>query len=427
MAAPALPTTWPGATTAPTVRGTAANKSIIAQGVLSGNTTPKTNEVPQVQRGLVWWNPGIASLTRLMSQMKAPRKTSKSYRYTLLEKQPLPRTATIASVTGGATSPSAIKFAANEAYRFRAGDLLRNMTTGDICRVTAISDDDDITCTPNIGDGAPSGDLWVAAQVVMQIGNAQVDGALVGAGVHVVEDEKTFYTQILFDALDTTRRYEDTELFEGNHWTNARKAAEMEHLKSIEYARFLGKASVAADATSGRLLSTMAGLKALINVNVIDMASNTTFTKAFWDSAMGEIMRQGKNGFDNKEMATKTLVASHKMCGVFSSFADSAIRVLEPSQKTYGLAITQYKSPHGILNIINAPVLNQNAGVAALGFVLDLAHIFPIQMGSKGATRFEDNIQDPRYGGEVHAGAYISDVGIGAEVIPAHTAIIGLA
>lgn len=425
MAAPALPTPWPGATTAPTVRGTAANQSVLAQGVMSGNTTHTTNEVPQVQKGLVWWNPGVASLTRLMSKMKGGI-TVKNYEHKLLEKQALPRTATIASITGTATTATALKFAANEAYRFRVGDLLKNLATGDIALVTAVSDDDDVVVTSNIGNGSASGTLWAATNVVLQIGNAQIDGADAGAPVHVIEDEKSFYTQIFYDIKKLTRRYENTELFEGNAWTNMRKEAETEHLKSIEYARFFGKKSITQDSTTGRLRTTMAGLQSLVTTNQIDLASNTTFTKDFFDSVLVEAMRQGHNGFDNAEMANKTLICSHKIANVIGKFPDSAIRVMDPSEKTFGLRIAQYQGSWGVLNIINAPVLNQAGTINGMGFILDLAHIKPLTHAG-GATRWEDNVQSPAALNERHEAGYVSDVGIVLELDAAHTFIYGLA
>jgi hypothetical protein len=352
--------------------------------------------------------------------------TVKNYKHTLLEKQPLPRTATIDGITGTATTATALSFGTGEAFRFRVGDILKNLTTGDICLVTAVSDEDDVTVTSNIGNGSPSGTLWAATNVVMQIGNAQIDGADAGAPVHVIEDEKSFYTQIFYDIKKITRRYENTELFEGNPWTNMRKEAEFEHLKSIEYARFFGKGSVTQDSTTNRLRTTMAGLDSLITTNAIDLASNTTFSKDFFDSVLVEAMRQGHNGFDNAEMATKTLLCSHKIANVIGKFPDSAIRVLDPSEKTYGLRIAQYQGTWGVLNIINAPVLNQAATINGLGYILDLAHIKPLTHAG-GATRWEDNIQSPAAMNERSEAGYVSDVGIVLELNAAHTRIYGLA
>ena len=421
----ALPTPYPGAVTAPTVRGTAAGIGVMGQGVMSGNTTIQMNEVPQVQKGLVWYNPGAAPLTRLMSKLKKPAVTQ-NVRYSLMEKQNLPRTATLDGVTGGAQSPTALSFASNEAYRFRVNDLIRNLTTGDIALVTAISDDDDITVTPNIGDAAPAASSWVSGQVVQQIGNAYVSGTDVGAAVHVIEDEKTFYTQIFEDPVRLERRYEQTELNEGNPFENARKATEKEHLLNIELARFFGKSSLTRDTTTGRLRGTMAGLKSLVNVNAVDFAGDTTITKSFFDKVLLGALKEGENGYENKEMATKTLFGSAKFIAAINAFADDDIQVIDPNQSTYGLRIAQLKGSWGILNLINAPVLNSHSTLAGMAFILDMAHVRPLLFKGRD-TRFVDHIESNASAGERHEATYISDVGLVLEIAAAHAYLYGLA
>jgi hypothetical protein len=422
----ALPTPWPGAYTAPGVRTTQ-----VAQGVVKFNAGAPTsgsvadtvalNEIAQVEKGLVWFNPSIAPFLRMLTKLKNP-KSVPNPRFYHLEKQRLPRSATLDGVTGGATSPTGLSLGATEATRFRVNDLLYNTTTSDIALVTAITDDDDIVVTSNIGNDAPSGNLWVSGQKVINIGNAYLDGVGAGSPIHVIEDEKMFFCQIFKDSIEQSDRYQKTELYEGNSWTNARKQLEFEHLLSIEHAYFLGKPSVVRDAATGKLRFTMGGLKHYANVNQVDFGGDTTVTKAFMDSVYEEALRMGESGFENKEMANKTQYASQKWLRVLNTVAEAQIRIIEPSQKTFGLRIAQYQGSWGVVNLINAPVLNQ-PGLSGESYIVDLQHLRPANFKGRD-TRFKGNIQANDLDGD--KGTYISDKSLVVEVTPSHTRLFNL-
>jgi hypothetical protein len=419
MAQVTLPSPWPGYgdSTATVVTDQ------MAQGVPAGDGSAALNEITQVQRGLVWYNPSVAPLLRITSKVKNS-KSVENARFYHLEKQRLPRTATLDATTpveaGDATTPTQLKVDSTQAIR--VNDLLYNSTTGDISRVTAIVDADSISVTANIGDAAPSGTLYAASQVLVNIGNVYEDGSGSGTPFHVVEDEKLYYTQIFKDSIEQTDRYQKTALYEGDSWTNARRQLEQEHLLSIEYAAFFGKASISADAT-GKLTSTMAGLNSLVTTNRVDFTGADAPTKATFDDIMVGVMQEGHSGYENKELATKTGFFSQRWLAALNSFSDNAIRVIEPSEKTYGLRIMQYQGSWGVLNVLNAPVLNRPE-FAGFGFIVDLEHVR--QANFKGRdTKFEDNIQLPDVDGK--KAQYLSDKSFCVEIDPAHTVLENLA
>jgi len=414
-----LPATWPGYVNDATVI-----TDQIAQGVITGDTTAALNEISQISKGLVWYNPSIAPLLRITSKVKNSRSVENA-RFYHQEKQRLPRTLTgDASAfveAGDATTPTQLKVDSTEAVR--VNDLYYNGTSGDICRVSAIVDADSITVVANIGDSAPSGTLYANDDILENIGNAYLDGSNSGTPFHVVEDSQIFYTQIFKDSIDETDRYQKTALYEGDPWTNARKQCEQEHLLSIEYACFFGKPDIVRDSSTGKLTTYMGGLNHYSSVNRVDFNGDTSTTKAFFDSVMVGAMQEGHSGYENKELATKTAFLSQRWMAALNSFSDNAIRVLEPSESTYGLRIMQYQGSWGVLNIVNAPVLNR-ASFAGFGFIVDLEHLR--QANFKGRdTKFEDNIQLP--GADSRKAQYVSDKSFVVEIKPAHTVLFDLA
>jgi hypothetical protein len=417
MADPAVPSPWPGAYAAPAVR-----TSQIAQGVISGDTNAKLNEIAQIKKGLVWFNPSVAPFLRVSNKLKGSRSVENA-RYYHLEKQTFPRTVTVDGITGTATTVTGLSLGADEATRLRVSDLLFNTATGDIARVTTVTDADDILVTSNIGNGAPSGTLWAVGNVLLVIGSAYLDGSGSGAPIHVIEDEKMFFCQIFKDAIDQSDRYTKTALYEGDPWTNARKQLEFEHLLSLENAMFFGKASITRDATTGKLLTTMAGLRSLVGTNLVDLSGGGVISKAWFDKIMAESMRQGHSGYENKELAVKTGFFSQRYLSALNTVAEAQIRVIEPSEKTFGLRINQYQGSWGILNLLNAPVLNRPE-VAGEGYVLDMEHVYPVNFKGRD-TKFKSNIQDPD--ADSMKGQYISDKSLVVEVSPAHTRFFGYA
>lgn len=420
-----LPSPWPGAYAEPTV-----NTDQIGQGVIAGTSGgtiaqaygTRLDEVLQVQKGLVWFNPSVAPLLRLITKLKNSKSVENS-RYYHLEKQRLPRKVTgdAAAFVAAGTAQTPTELKVDDTSKIRVNDLLFNTTSQDISLVTAIVSATNISVTSNIGDDsyvAPS-PSYSNSDVLYNIGNAYLDGSGAGTPLHIVEDEKTFYLQIFKDAIEFSDRYLKTELYQGDPWANARKQLEQEHMLNMEHAFFFGRPSVTRDPTTGKLTTTTGGLNHYLDVNRIDFNGDASTTKAFIDSVMIESMREGHSGFENKEMATKTMFASHKWLKVFNQFGDNAniYRVVEPSEKTFGLRLMQYQGSWGLLNVINAPVLNRPE-LSEFAFVLDLEHLRRANFKGRD-TKYDDNIQLPD--ADSRKAQYLSDCGLCVELTPAHT------
>lgn len=414
-----IPTPWPGAYAEPQIV-----TDQVAQGVITGDTTSKLDEIAQVQKGLVWFNPQVAPLLRLITRLKNP-KSVENTRFFHQEKQRLPRElagdAAAFVQAGTATTPT--QLLVDDTTRVRVNDLLYNANTGDVCQVTSIDSGTLISVLANIGDATPAGTLYANSNALVNIGNSYLDGSGSGSPLHIVEDEKMFYTQIFKDAIEESDRFQKTALYQGDPWTNSRKQIEQEHLLSVEHAMFFGKPDIRRDPTTGKWTTYMGGLRHYVDTNVVDYGGDDSVTKEFFDAIMVEAMREGHSGFENKEMATKTMFGSHRWCAALNALSDSAIRIMEASEKTYGLRIMQYQGSWGILNIINAPVLNRGS-LAQYAFVLDLEHLRPANFKGRD-TMWKDHIEEND--ADARKGQYLSDKSMVVEIVPAHTRFENLA
>jgi hypothetical protein len=417
--AAALPSPWPGAIAAPDLQTGQLTQSTL----YNAATDVRLDEVEQVQKGLVWYNPQVSPLLRISSRAKNPR-TVENTRFYHLEQQRLPRTialdASAAVEAGTATTPTALKINPAHMDRIRVNDLLYNTSTGDVALVTAKTDADTIAVTANIGDSSPSGTLYANSQSLLQIGNAYLDGEGLQGSVQVVEDEKMFFCQIFKDVINQSRRFQQTAFYSGDPKSRGRQQAEFEHTLSQEYAMFLGKPDLKLE--SGKLRGFMGGVNHYASINRVDFDGDTTVTKAFIDQVMIGAMKEGKNGYENREMASKTLFGSAKWISALNTVGESQIRVIEPSQKTFGLKISQYQGSWGVLNFVNTPVLN-SPGLDQYAFILDLDHVRPAYFKG-GNTSFTPDADTKATDGQ--RGFYLTDRSFIVELAAAHTVLENL-
>lgn len=415
----AITPSFPGAT-APTLKPGV----MIAQGVPSGNTTARLNEVPQVKKGLIWYNPQVAPFRRLIGKLKGS-ETVRNSRFYQLEKQKLPRSATIGSITGTATVPVTLVLGAGEGARFRAGDIVYNVTNDVAASVASVSADTLTVVTGEEQLGGTSGN-WAATNQIINIGNAYEDGVGSGASLYVVEDEKLYHTQIFKDSIEMSDRYEQTELFEGDAWANAKRQLEFEHLLSLEYASFFGKRDLKQNASTKKFKTFMGGVRYYLNAGgggSVNMGGAATFTKAEIDSILKDAMLEGHSGFENKELANKTFFGSMKWVAAFNALGDSVIRIHEPSEKTFGLRLTQYQGSWGVLNVLNSPVFNRTSTLQGMGTIIDLEHVRDANFKGRD-TKFEEKLEANDLDGR--KAQYKSDKSLIVEVAPAHTWLYGL-
>jgi hypothetical protein len=115
--------------------------------------------------------------------------------------------------------------------------------------------------------------------------------------------------------------------------------------------------------------------------------------------------------------ARKTLFAGGIVIQALNEIARGQIRV-RPNEKSYGMQISEWHTPFGMINIVHNPLFIGN--YAGYGYLLDMDCFEYCSLKNRD-TKLETNIQAPDVDGQVDQ--YISEVGL-KRVGPARCALL---
>jgi hypothetical protein len=158
----------------------------------------------------------------------------------------------------------------------------------------------------------------------------------------------TNYTQIWRTSIDESESMLSSDNQTTPHdWVFQHKKKMIEHLKDLEHAALFGSKGKTTG-TNGRRVSTSGGALSFLTANNQDMGG--TMTEAELESWVRSITRYGSK--------TKTVLAARLPLSVINAFATGKLSTIQADKDTtYGLAIKQYVSPHGTINLISHPLL----------------------------------------------------------------------
>jgi hypothetical protein len=147
------------------------------------------------------------------------------------------------------------------------------------------------------------------------------------------------YTQIFRTPWDATETARHSEFEADDDWDYQALKHGIEHKKSIEYALMVGAKSE--ESASGQARRTTGGFRSFVSTNATDAGG--ALTEAEFFTALRPCFRYGakeKWGF-----------ASQLAVDVLNTFPRGKLEV-QQGEKTFGLRVFQYISPHGTLNLV---------------------------------------------------------------------------
>lgn len=147
------------------------------------------------------------------------------------------------------------------------------------------------------------------------------------------------YTQIFRMPWDATGTDLHSEYEAEDDWDHQAAKKGIEHKKDIEYALMTGHPSE--DTSSGQARRTTGGFQHFVSTNTTDAGG--TLTEAEFFTFLRPNFRYGA-----KE---KWGLASQLVVDILNSFPRGKLETTQ-SDKTFGLRVMQYVSPHGTLNIV---------------------------------------------------------------------------
>jgi len=228
-----------------------------------------------------------------------------------------------------------------EGAYFQAGDVILISEQKWVFEVTAVSNDT-LTVGAEIG-GATGSATDISGNKVWIIGNVNEEGAGLRDIKSTTPTEKVGYCQIFrtpFGVTETARKTET--LIRENDFDYQRRKKGIEHMVDIERAFLFSKKHKDTSGTHPKRFT-----EGILNV-ISTYATANVDTEAEFETWLEDVFAHG-----NTE---KYLFASAAVVSMINGWAKSKIQMVS-KEKTYGIQILRYVSPHGTLNIIKHPLL----------------------------------------------------------------------
>lgn len=286
----------------------------------------------------------------------------------------------------------------DDAKPVRAGTVLKNITTGEQIRVTA-SDTSTNTLTVQRGWGTTAAAAIADNEVLVIVGDAFLDVSLPTA-ITTEPVEKYNYTQTFREPITMTETAAATDTYpEGNDFKTKREVALRVHKEKIEKAFIWGEPKE--DLTGQVPVTATGGLNYFITSNVVNAGGALTETE------FQDFVRLGFKRGEKKLGVLSPLVSS-----ALSYWAGNKL-VMYPSEKTYGVAVSEYVSPHGQLKFVTEKLFQDYSVWNGYSFIIDLEKIGYRYLANNGInrdTRLRPNRQAP--GDDIMAEEYLTECGL---------------
>jgi len=327
--------------------------------------------------------------TKILS--KLPSSTTDDPYYHIFEWR-LPKMAFITTAVDAVVTTIPLNNAGDEpidpAQGLKEGDLLKNEFTGEIVLVTDPPTNPwvNIEVQRHWGGTAPATGM-LADQVLRWVGSAYEEGTKAPGAVSRRASVVLNYTQIFKDTADVTGTAEQMRTRPMKPWPQLKGEALERHMIKMEYA-FLHGIQNAETGPGGKEIRTTGGFReqiaaaqGLVDMSGmdIDLLENNMQTAFHYGSStkIGLIGYTGLN-YINKLVRENT------------QFQFNAPL---PKEQTYGLNVTELRSPFGSLMLIPHPLMAESALYTEELYIIDPKYVEYVSMRSRD-TKWKDNAQD---------------------------------
>ena len=282
---------------------------------------------------------------------------------------------------------------------FNKYDLVKVPRTGEVMLVTAI-DTNDLTVVRGYGETGCAD--TAANEPIVIIGSAFQEGS---ANTELVtkstRTERQYnYAQIFRKSVEITESLANSELYGGNDRDYQRKKKGIELMRDFERSflygdRFEDTGSKDTGVVHARRIT--GGALFFITTNATDAGG--TFTESEFETFLRSVFRYGSK--------SRYLFCSPLVNSVISQWAIGKLQMV-PKDKTYGIAITQYLSPHGTVNLVN-DVMLEGATYGGYALAIELEELRYRYLQNRD-TKMKTDIQHP--GDDFLKDAYLAEIGL---------------
>ena len=328
-----------------------------------------------------------ATLTYILS--KLPTRTVTDPEYKIFEWR-LPEMAfTVNGEVAAAATTIIFDAPSTPGKNLKAGDMLRDETSGEVVRVLADPVSPWLNVTVVRHWGSTNAGAVIADNSIMRwVGSAYEEGSRGPTAVTRQHEVVTNYTQIVKDLVKVTKTAERTKMRPQKPWPQLKGEALERMMYKIEYAMLYG-VDEETTGPDGEALRTTAGIRHLITTNTTDFSSGVDLDT--FEDGLQAVFKYGSK--------TKMGLCGNRALNIINrmvtrnSMLTYSMESL-PKSQTYGLNVTALKSPFGTLNLVPHPLMTDSAAWTKDRFVLDMKYIEQVVMAG-GDLEWEDNIQLP--------------------------------
>jgi hypothetical protein len=352
---------------------------LVARG--TGNL-PANLHRPDVAQAVAELEPSSAPLTVLTNRLNS--RPTHNVKFNWWEEELEIR---IAAVEGAVTSnATTVNVEAGQGTRFAPNNLVLNTATGELFRVSSVATDA-LTVVRGVG-ASGSGIAMSDADELLVVSIAMEEGADWAAARSKNPVEKTNYTQIFETPYESTG-----SLIHADQWTKPhdfdRKAriAGIEHAKDHEYAAWHGKAETVAGTSHPR--RSTGGFFSFVTTNVVDTGGGTTEAEFF--AGLSGIFRYCSGE------RVKWGFGARIPVDILNSFPRGKLQI-QQGEKTYGLRVMRYISPHGDLNLVTHWLFGDTSKFNKYIAILDMGNVAKRYLANDNGSRDTHTEDTPNTG-----------------------------
>lgn len=331
---------------------------------------------PDIGKGIGLLDPNENPFTLMLTQFATVAATQPKHSW--LEDVLQPEYDQIGAGTATSSVATTV-YVLNPTY-FAVGDIIQNCRTYEIMLVTAMSSVTSLLTITRNYPGVASGHTgynaaFVASDWVRIVGNVNEEGATSPTAKSTKETQLDNYTQILRTPFDLTET-ELNSLMEGEQDLpyQVRKKG-IEHARQKEQIAIWGLPSTSNTGSSSKPVRTAGGLWHFLKENC--PSSQIVQQAELTEAEFLDFIRYGfRYGSRNKVLFAAPIILS-----AIEKWGLAKLNTYS-SDKTYGINVTKWTSPHGEIALVNHKMLEgpDPAAAASIGgggwaFLLDMSKI----------------------------------------------------
>jgi len=312
--------------------------------------------------------------------------------------------------TSGSTTIEVNGAGSSSGYIFTVGDVVRNSRTNENFLVTAVAA---AALTVTRGYGSVAAAAMIAGDGLFIIGNVNEENSGARNVNATRSTPQTNYTQIFKTTIAVSNTEKAANLYGGKDLPYQRAKKGTEHALDIERAFWFGQAKYDVTGTQAHPRRSTGGIDEFI-----------TGGSSYVQNQGGPLTAPDMNTFLREGFtygnSTKMLFAGGIVLQAINEIARGQI-LTKTGDTTYGVRISEWQTPFGIVNIVHNPLFVEE--LAGQAYLLDM-ECFRYRFMEGRDTQLQTNIQAPDVDGEVDQ--YISEVGLERKQAPRHALLKGV-